>query len=190
MTTDAPSAGKKHNMEAENMTRKLPKILSEEEILKLFEITYNPQHRLQLKLLYYCGLRISEMLSLKKQDLDFKDEILKVVQGKGGKDRLVPLPKPLLADLQKYVADLQDHDKLFDTTARNTQAVISRLGKKLSKKLHAHMLRHSYATHVLEKTNNLELVRDLLGHSNIQTTQIYTHLTTKAKKAGINEVWK
>jgi len=121
------------------------------------------------------GLRISEMLSLKKQDLDFKDEILKVVQGKGGKDRLVPLPKPLLADLQKYVADLQDHDKLFDTTARNTQAVISRLGKKLSKKLHAHMLRHSYATHVLEKTNNLELVRDLLGHSNIPDhTDLYT----------------
>lgn len=172
------------------MARELPKILSEQEVLKLFELTYNPQHRLQLKLLYYCGLRISEMLNLRKQDLDLRDGILKVVQGKGSKDRLVPIPKPLIADLRAHVDGRHDHDKLFTTTVRNTQAVISRLGKKLGKKVHAHMLRHSYATHVLEKTNNLELVRDLLGHSNIQTTQIYTHLTTKAKKAGINEVWK
>lgn len=172
------------------MNRKLPKILSEQEILKMFELTYNPQHKLQLKLLYYCGLRISEMLAIRKQDLNFREGVLKVVQGKGGKDRLVPIPKPLLADLKAYADGRLETDQLFWTKARNTQAMISRLGKKLGKPVHAHMLRHSYATHVLEKTNNLELVRDLLGHSNIQTTQIYTHLTTEAKKAGINEVWK
>ena len=170
--------------------KKLPQILNEDEVLRLFSMIYNPQHKLQLKLLYYCGLRISEMLSLKKQDLDLKLEILKVVQGKGNKDRLVPIPKPLLQDLKAYVDGRHDQDKLFNTSVRNTQGLITRLGKKFGKPLHAHMLRHSYATHVLEKTNNLELVRDLLGHSSIQTTQIYTHLTTKAKKAGINEVWK
>lgn len=172
------------------MTKKLPSILTEEEILKLFSLCYHPKHLIQLKLLYYCGLRLSEMINLRSQDLDLKSEILKVVQGKGGKDRFVPLPKPIIADLKSYCSDLKPEDLLFNTTNRNTQAFISRLGSKIGKKIHAHMLRHSYATHVLEKTNNIELVRELLGHSNIMTTQIYTHLSTKAIKKGISEVWK
>lgn len=171
--------------------RKIPEILTEEEVLRLFSQIYHPKHKLQIQLLYYCGLRISEMLSLKVRDIDLKQEILKVVQGKGGKDRLVPIPKPIQQDLRAYLANIAHPEaNLFDTTVRNTQSLMTRLSIRFGRKLHPHMLRHSYATHVLEKTNNLELVRDLLGHSNIRTTQIYTHMTTKAKKAGINEVWK
>ena len=172
--------------------RKLPKILSEEEVLKLFSMTYNPKHKMQLQLLYYCGLRISEMLSLKKRDIDIKDEVIKVVQGKGGKDRIIPIPKPLLHDLRIYLLQpfMDQEQDLFKTGSRATQGMLERLSEKFGKKVHPHMLRHSYATHILEKTNNLELVRDLLGHSDIRITQIYTHMTTKAKKAGIKEVWK
>lgn len=172
--------------------KKLPKILTQEEVLKLFSMVYNPRHKIQLMLMYYCGLRVSEMLNLKKEHIDFKEEIIKVVQGKGGKDRLVPIPKPLAIDLKVYVAQpfMENTSDLFDTTSRATQGMLNRLSEKFGQRLHPHMLRHSYATHVLEKTNNLELVRDLLGHTDIRVTQVYTHLTTKAKKAGIKEVWK
>lgn len=185
------------------MVKKLPVILTEEEVLKLFSMIYNPKHKLQVQLLYYCGLRISEMLALKSRDIDLKQEVLKVVQGKGGKDRFVPLPKPLLPDLRAFMLSDPEYlhnteGSLFVTTARNTQGLLSRLTSKFNqdkpvsehKHLHPHIFRHSYATHVLEKTNNLALVKDLLGHTDIKTTQIYTHMTTKAKKAGIGEVWK
>ena len=147
---------------------------------------------MQLKLMYYCGLRVSEMLNLKKSDINFKEEVLKVVQGKGGKDRLIPIPKPLQMELKSYLLQpfMDNQQSLFKTTSRATQYMLERVSKKFGKKVNPHMLRHSYATHVLEQTNNLELVRDLLGHSDIRITQIYTHMTTKAKKAGINEVWK
>jgi site-specific recombinase XerC len=173
------------------MTKKLPKILSVDEINQLLVACYNPHHRLQIQLMYYCGLRVSEMCSLRLQDLDLKEGIIKVVSGKGGKDRLVPIPKPLLAMIRQYLLIYPKQDKLVPTGQRNIQTALQRLGKKIGRAdLHPHLLRHSYATQVLEKTNNLMLVKDLLGHSNIQTTQIYTHLTTAALKAGINEVWK
>jgi integrase/recombinase XerD len=172
--------------------RKLPSILQEDEVLKLFSMVYDPKHKMQLKLMYYCGLRVSEMLNLKKSDINFKEEVLKVVQGKGGKDRLIPIPKPLQMELKSYLLQpfMDNEQRLFKTTSRATQYMLERVSKKFGKKVNPHMLRHSYATHVLEQTNNLELVRDLLGHSDIRITQIYTHMTTKAKKAGINEVWK
>ena len=172
--------------------RKLPSILQEDEVLKLFSMVYDPRHKMQLKLMYYCGLRVSEMLNLKKSDINFKEEVLKVVQGKGGKDRLIPIPKPLQMELKSYLLQpfMDNQQSLFKTTSRATQYMLERVSKKFGKKVNPHMLRHSYATHVLEQTNNLELVRDLLGHSDIRITQIYTHMTTKAKKAGINEVWK
>ena len=172
--------------------RKLPRILQEDEVLKLFSMVYDPKHKMQLKLMYYCGLRVSEMLNLKKSDINFKEEVLKVVQGKGGKDRLIPIPKPLQMELKSYLLQpfMDNQQSLFKTTSRATQYMLERVSKKFGKKVNPHMLRHSYATHVLEQTNNLELVRDLLGHSDIRITQIYTHMTTKAKKAGINEVWK
>ena len=172
--------------------RKLPKTLTEQEILKLFSMVYNPKHKMQLQLMYYCGMRISEMLNVKKADIDLKEQIIKIVQGKNSQDRIIPIPKPLLHDLKIYLLEpfMDNEDQLFKTSSRATQGMMERLSKKYGQKIHPHMLRHSYATHVLEQTNNLELVRDLLGHSDIKITQIYTHMTTKAKKAGINGVWR
>ena len=171
---------------------KLPKVLTEEEVLKLISMVYNPKHKMQLKLMYYCGLRVSEMLNLKKSDIDFKERVLKVVQGKGGKDRIIPLPKPLEIDLKTYLSEyfMQDQERLFTTKRIATNSLMSRLSKKFGKRVNPHMLRHSYATHILEKTNNIELVRDLLGHSDIRITQIYTHLSHKIKSKMVDEVWK
>lgn len=172
--------------------RKLPKVLTEEQVLKLFSMVYDPKHKMQLKLMYYCGLRVSEMLNLKKSDIDFKEKMIKVVQGKGGKDRIIPMPKPLQQDLKMYLAEsfMDNQESLFTTKRGATNAMLRVVSKKFGQRVNPHMLRHSYATHVLEQTNNLELVRDLLGHSDIRITQIYTHLSHKAKSDMINEVWK
>jgi len=172
------------------MKKKLPKILSESDVLKLFQAAWNPKHRIQFQLLYYCGLRVSEMLNLRVEDLDFKENILKVVSGKGGKDRLIPIPKPLKAALTQYIDLYKVTGRIIKTGRRNTNYMLRKYGKQIGKGfVHPHTLRHSYATHILEKTNNLLLVKDLLGHESIATTQIYTHLTTKVKKASIKNIW-
>ncbi len=138
--------------------------------------------------MYYCGLRVSEMLSLRVENIEFSKGYLKVVSGKFNKDRLVPMPKPLKEELKKYVANKQG--KLFKTGVRNIQKFMNRVGlEHFGKRLHPHILRHSYATHVLERTDNLELVRDLLGHSSIQATTIYTHLSVKKRKDAIDGIW-
>jgi len=171
-------------------TKQLPNCLREPEVLKLFSLTWHPAHRLQLKFMYYCGLRVSEMLSLDIGDIDFKQELLKVVQGKGGKDRFIPLPKPIIADLRDYLKSQEIvSGRLFKTGRRNTGLFMARLGKQLGKKISPHILRHSYATFILEKTGNLELVRDLLGHTDIRTTQIYTHMDNESKKKAIKSIW-
>lgn len=172
--------------------RKLPKTLTEEEVLKLFTMVYDPKHKMMIKLMFYCGLRVSEMLRLKRADIDLKEQLLRVISGKGGKDRLIPIPKPLIHDLKRYLNEyfMVDKENLFETTPDNTRKMMQKLSKRFGKKVHPHMLRHSYATYVLEKTNNLELVRDLLGHSDIKITQIYTHMTTQSKKENIDRIWK
>ena len=124
--------------------RKLPSILQEDEVLKLFSMVYDPRHKMQLKLMYYCGLRVSEMLNLKKSDINFKEEVLKVVQGKGGKDRLIPIPKPLQMELKSYLLQpfMDNQQSLFKTTSRATQYMLERVSKKFGKKVNPHMLRH------------------------------------------------
>jgi len=159
------------------MKKKLPKILSESDVLKLFQAAWNPKHRIQFQLLYYCGLRVSEMLNLRVEDLDFKENILKVVSGKGGKDRLIPIPKPLKAALTQYIDLYKVTGRIIKTGRRNTNYMLRKYGKQIGKGfVHPHTLR-------------LLLVKDLLGHESIATTQIYTHLTTKVKKASIKNIW-
>ena len=171
---------------------KLPEILSEAEVLKMFQLSYFPPHRIQMQIMYYCGLRVSEMCSLERQDIDLKERVLKVRQGKGAKDRLIPIPKPLIEALKVYLDWIPETQlRIITTTPRNAGYIVKRFGKKIDRpKIHPHSLRHSYATHVLQKTGNIRLVQELLGHENIATTQIYTHLTTDDKKVGIDNVWK
>lgn len=188
--------------------KKLPDVWTQQEIQKLLNLNYFKPLRkypeksktrrrrvlLQIMLCYYCGLRVSEMMSLKARDIDLEQDVLKVVCGKGGKDRFVPIPRPLKSKLKDYLQARQG--RLFPSKVglrsqvRNFQLILERLGKAhFNKKLHPHILRHSYATHVLEKTGNLELVRGLLGHSSIHSTLIYTHLSMAFRKDAIKDVW-
>ncbi len=166
-------------------------VLSEDKVLRVISLAYKPEHKLQIMLLYYCGLRVSESCNLTIEDLDLKADILKVVSGKGGKDRLVPIPKPLKVYLIEYLKIYEiKTGRLIKTQKRNANFYIKKIGLKMGiEGLHPHTLRHSYATHVLEETNNLNLVKDLLGHTDIKTTQIYTHTSTKAKTESIKSVW-
>ena len=173
------------------MVKKLTQIITEGEALKPFQQTWNPGHCMQFKLMFYCGLRVAEMLALTVDNIDLKQQLLKVVSGKGSKDRLVPIPLPMVQALKEYIGNSGIKEgRLFTTSPRNTEKILERISLKvLGKKIHPHTLRHAYGTLVYEKTHDIHLVQGLLGHTSIATTQIYTHLSTDYKKKGIKDVW-
>ncbi len=169
------------------MKRKLPKIIKYEEVLQLFSKTKKVRDRILLETIYYCGLRVSEAINLKMEDIDIKDRTLTVRQGKGGKDRIIPLPKQLTQDLLMWtkMKTFNPEERLFPITRIRVHQII----KDLNKNIHVHTLRHSYATYLVEQGENLRTVQELLGHSKLQTTTLYTHLSTKHKKKAIDRVF-
>jgi integrase/recombinase XerD len=172
--------------------RKLPVILSREEIKKLLAVTENLKHRLLLLLLYGCGLRCGEIRNIRIADIDFDRMMLFVKNGKGGKDRYVPLSAHQVEELQEFIAKEGRTDYLFgkprgraggDFDGRYSQRgitwVLTNAGKKATiiKKISPHVFRHSYATHLLEDGLDIFTIKDLLGHSRIETTMVYFHVS-------------
>ena len=163
----------------------LPNTLSKTEIQAILQSTSNIKHRSMLELLYSAGLRRSEVLNLKISDIDSKRMLIKVRGGKGGKDRYTLLSESVLAHLREYFLAYKPKQWLFEgiNEAQYSGTSISKVLKKSAKKagikkrVHIHMLRHSFATHLLEQGTNLRVIQDLLGHENIQTTEIYTHVS-------------
>lgn len=172
---------------------KLPKVKKHEECVLLFSKARNIQDKMVMQCLYYCGLRVGECIALKWNDIDLKESILKVVQGKGGRDRFVPIPKPLLNDLKSYHLLMKDKSEYLFPSVKKGKEYITRQNvftmiKRLDKDFHPHTLRHSYATHIYDKTGDIRLVQHVLGHQSINTTQIYTHLSkrdTQKKMEGV-----
>ncbi len=182
------------NVESIRSKRKLPNVLSADEASQLIESvngksSYSQRDRAILELLYGCGLRVSELLNLRKEDLFLKEDFLRV-RGKGGKERIVPLGSKAKDAIMKYIAlsrsklDKKNSSFLFLTRRGNK---LSRMGLwkrfhqyilslRFRKKITPHTLRHSFATHLLEGGASLRTVQILLGHSDISTTQIYTHI--------------
>jgi integrase/recombinase XerD len=178
--------------------KKLPQILTVEEIEKLINVI--PKNSLKgkrdkaiIELLYSSGLRVSEIINLKIKDLDFNNNYLKCF-GKGSKERIVPfgeLAKNYIFDYlnereknnikSEYLFTTKKGEKLLRQEINNFLRVYSKRAK-LKKKAHPHMLRHSFATHLLERGADLRSVQELLGHVDISTTQIYTHLTKEYLK--------
>lgn len=211
--------------------RKLPVVLSHEEIMDIIRTLQNLKHRLIISIAYGAGLRVSEVVNLKIVDLDFNQKIIHIRHGKGGKDRMTVLPETLIEDLKEFIAGRKavgrealccgsrvDRD---DSRGGNVEAgrrdddigrrddggsernlnsscellFLSQRGSKLStrtlqkvftsamrkagiaKLASFHSLRHSFATHLIEGGLSLNMVQELLGHQNIRTTQIYTHLS-------------
>ena len=146
--------------------------------------TRNLKHRLIISLLYSCGLRRGEIISLKCTDLNLERATIHIREGKWGKDRMLPLPQSLLPLLREYVHFFQPKTYLFEgqTTpqysATSIANIVARAAKNagISQRITPHMLRHSYATHLLEKGVDLRYIQELLGHSSIDTTTVYTHV--------------
>jgi integrase/recombinase XerD len=167
----------------------LPEVLTINEVSKLIKATTNPKHKLIIKLLYGCGLRVSELVNLKKQDFDFEEEIIFIRQAKGRKDRFVKIPNKMKEELQAF-SKLNNENYFFPSNrgGKLSTATIrkivekSRKKAKLNKRVHPHTLRHSHATHLLEQGTDLRIIQKLLGHLDIKTTQIYTHISKQSIK--------
>lgn len=172
-------------------SKKLPIVLTRKEIRELLDNTENPKHRLLIELLYSTGLRLSECVNLKYSDLDLNDGIGWVRMGKGAKDRIFIISGMFKRDLLEYKEKSGADGKgyIFLTNGkkmspRGIQHAIKKAAKRagIEKDVHVHTLRHSFATHLLEDGVDIRKIQTLLGHANLQTTQIYTQVSSEEIK--------
>lgn len=166
----------------------LPKVIAPADIKKLFEVTPNLKHNTMLKLCYGLGLRVSEIINLKITDIDSKSMQVLIERAKGKKDRYVNLPQSILEQVRYYFVEYKPKVYLFEGqyggqySSRSAQQVFKNalLKAKINKKLGIHSLRHSFATHLLEQGTDIRFIQELLGHSNIKTTLLYTEVSDKS----------
>jgi len=167
----------------------IPIVLSRDEIKKLIQYPKNLKHQLIICLFYNCGLRMQELICLKLEHIDRERMEVNVVFGKGNKSRNIPIEYNLIQLLDKYLTEYKPSKYVFNGqfSDRYTESSVNQLLKYWAKKagiiknIHAHTLRHSYATHLHEQGTELIIIQELLGHSNIKTTDIYTR-TSQARK--------
>ncbi|MGB0366821.1 MAG: tyrosine-type recombinase/integrase [Flavobacteriaceae bacterium] len=176
----------------------LPRYLTIPEVKRLLNQCNNIKHLCILNILYGCGLRVSEVVSLKIIDIDSAAMRLMVRNAKGQKDRVVPLPKTLLDNLRTYYMAFRPKHFLFEGQKGAAYSVksIQQLTKKyarmaqINKLVTPHILRHSYATHQLENVVNIRYVQELLGHNSIKTTEVYTHISKVTQNSLVNPLDK
>jgi site-specific recombinase XerD len=165
----------------------LPKVISKNDIVKLFAQVENPKHLLMLKLCYGMGLRVSEIVNLKIADIDSRRMLVHIEAAKGKKDRCVTLPTSILDDLRNYYKNYRPKKYLFEGqyggqySIRSAQAVFKNAMQKakINKSVGIHGLRHSYATHLLECGTDMVFIQKLLGHKDIKTTEIYAKVSNR-----------
>ncbi|CAG0970337.1 Tyrosine recombinase XerD [Flavobacteriales bacterium] len=177
------------NIHRPKRTKKLPNVLSKEDVKEILNAPINIKHKAMLSLIYACGLRCGELLSLKLNDIDSDRMILHIKNAKGKKDRIVPLSEKIVALLRDYYKAAKPKLFLFEGQVKGTryderslQNVLKQSVAKTSitKPVTLHWLRHSYATHLLENGTDLRYIQELLGHKSSKTTEIYTHVSTKS----------
>lgn len=171
------------------VSRKLPVVLTKEEVRMLIGSIKNDTHRLIVSLLYSSGLRLSELVNLKVGDIELEERMGWVRSGKGRKDRIFILPNALIEDLKKHFTGKKDTDYIFRgykerMSTRNVQKIVTSAAKNagIGKPTHVHTLRHSFATHLLEAGEDIRKIQELLGHADLSTTQIYTHVSKEELK--------
>ena len=180
----------KINLKFAKRSKKLPIVLSRAEVQKIIEATDNAKYKLMISLGYACGLRVSEVTTLKVVDLDIDELVVHIKEAKGKKDRISVLPERLQNDLRNLIEGKGLHDFIFCSnrggklTTTSLQKIFrkSLVKTKISKPATFHSLRHSFATHLLENGTDFRYVQELLGHANIRTTQIYTQVTNPSLK--------
>ena len=171
--------------------KRIPEVLSKDEIRNLLDNIDNTKTKLMLSMIYACGFRVSELVNLKVSDLDFTQNIGHVRMGKGRKDRVFNIPQQLKKLIEKQVQQQIEAKQpyLFSSTnekmsERNLQKLLKKAAQKagIKKDIHPHTLRHSFATHLLENNIDIRKIQELLGHADLSTTQIYTHVSTEELK--------
>ena len=182
-------------IEQPKLPKKLPKVVSVKEIESMLNDNLNDMQSVIIELLYGCGLRVSELVNLKIADINIKSKYLQCT-GKGSKDRIVPIGSKAIKALKKYFlmreyimkkynldyADLLVSEEGKKVTRQDVYNFIHEEGKKFHKGISPHTLRHSFATHLIENGADLRVVQELLGHSDVSTTQLYTHISKKRLK--------
>ncbi|MHA2294888.1 MAG: site-specific tyrosine recombinase/integron integrase [Candidatus Hodarchaeales archaeon] len=185
------------SIETPKVPKSLPKTVTVEEVKKLLDSTENLRNRLILLLLYSTGLRVSELANLSVDDVQFDEELIKVVRGKGSKDRVVPLNINVATLLKKYIEQTtnsrRDNSAFINKygsglTPRSIQRIVKGCKERagLDKKVTPHVLRHAFATHLIEGGVDIRLIQELLGHSSLSTTQIYTHVSLSHLRKAYN----
>ena len=179
-----------YDVERPRKEERLPEILSKEEVQEMINRTYNLKHQCIISLLYSSGLRRGELLNLKISDIDSKRMTVRIEQAKGKKDRYSILSEKLLLKLRLYFKEYRPKKYLFEGkaglpySASSVMKIVRKAAQhaKINKAVRPHMLRHSFATHLLESGTDLRYIQLLLGHNSTKTTEIYTHVATNTFK--------
>ncbi len=163
----------------------LPKVLSKQEVLRIIDNIKNPKHKLMIITMYSSGLRVSELLGLRREDINSSNNTILIRQGKGKKDRVTILSEKIKPALIDYFCKTDfSTPYLFEGrkgkySIRSVQMILEKASKGINKKVTPHMLRHSFATHLLESGTDIRYIQKLLGHSRLETTSIYTHVARR-----------
>lgn len=169
--------------------KKLPVVFSVAEVRCILGLVRRPQYRACLSTIYACGLRLQEGLHLQVVNIDSDRLMLHVCHGKGGRDRYVPLPKPILDLLRQYWITHRNPVWLFPSIFQSSEKPMEATGiRNAFKAATIHTLRHSYATHLLEAGVNLRIIQEYLGHASPTTTAIYTHLTQPGNDLAVQAI--
>lgn len=174
---------------------KLPLVMTVQEVQQLFDAATNHKHRVMLQLIYSTGVRVNEFCHIRIGDVDSKNMRIKIQKGKGNKERFTLLSAALLPELREYYRKFRPVEYLFNGNPkgkpiypRSVQRIMSETLKKtsLNKEYSLHTLRHSFATHLLEQGASLHTIKELLGHSHLQTTMVYLHLQNHFRQSIVN----
>lgn len=166
--------------------KKMPVVLSQQEIQAMFTACENTKHKVILALLYSCGLRVSELINLRWKDIDRSRMIINIIKAKGNKDRQVMLDASLIPLLEKYYHEYHSKDFVLNGqnmpqySDRSVGEVVKQLAMRAgikNKRVHTHLMRHCAFTHMVENGTDINLIQKLAGHSNVKTTMLYTHLS-------------
>lgn len=165
--------------------KKLPIVLSQEEVQRMFDGCDNTKHKVILSLLYACGLRVSELLNLKWSHIDRSRMVINVIQAKGKKDRQVMLPEVIISLLEKYWREYRPKEYVLNGqfslqySETSVNQVMKQLAAKagINKRVYTHLMRHCSFTHMVEAGVDINLIQKLAGHANVKTTAIYTHIS-------------
>lgn len=173
------------NIQYPRSEKRLPVVLSKDEVQRMFDVCVNVKHKVIMALLYSCGLRVSELINLKWENIDRSRMIINIIQGKGNKDRQVMLSSTIVPLLEKYWYQYKSKVYVLNGqfTLQYSQSSVLQVVKQLAeaanikKRVYTHLLRHCCFTHQVESGTDINLIQRLAGHNNVKTTMIYAHIS-------------